>query len=318
MATPPASVITIDCHYEGPEKASAYLIIEDGRAAFVDNNTVHAVPHLLRAVTEHGLTPEQVDYAIITHVHLDHAGGSAALLKACPNATLLAHPKAARHMIDPARLIAGSKVVYGEEAFRELYGEIEPVPAERVRTMEDGECLDWGTRTFRLFYTLGHASHHFCIYDSGSNGVFTGDSFGIGRTSHVRPGASFLVCSSTPVEFDGPEAHKAVDQIVATGAAWAYVGHYGSFERLPECARQLHRSIDQHEAILKAALAESGDETALQTFCEPRVRAALEDHLRWVGVEDAEDDLAWIGGDVALNAQGLVAAVVRARRKRAT
>ena len=91
---------TIDCHYMGPRRAAAYLIVEDRRAAFVDNNTVHAVPHLLQGLEAAGVTPEQVEYLIVTHVHLDHAGGTAGLLAHCPNATVICPNGSAK---DPPR-----------------------------------------------------------------------------------------------------------------------------------------------------------------------------------------------------------------------
>lgn len=318
MPALPDSIVTIDCHYIMPHKASAYLIVEDGRAAFVDNNTTFAVPRLLAALEGQGLRPDDVDYVIITHVHLDHAGGSGALMAACPNATLLAHPKAARHVIDPARLIAGTIGVYGEEQFRQLYGEIGPVDAARVRIMKDGETLTWGGRTLMFFHTLGHASHHFSIFDSGSNSVFTGDSFGIGRSAHSRPGEPFLVCSSSPADFDGPEAHKSVDRIVATGAEWAYVGHFGPFRDLPVLAAQLHGSITQHEHVLRDALEQNLSGPDLVQFCVSGASAAMDSHFRAHGLATREEDLAWLAGDIVLNGQGLASVVERQRRKQAS
>ena len=139
------TVRTIDCQYLGlPGFAAAYLIVEGDRAAFVENNTAHAVPLLLKALAEAGLSPEQVEYAFVTHVHLDHAGGSSALMEACPRATLVAHPRAARHLIDPSKLVASATQVYGAERFRQLYGEIRPIDEARVRTAEDGERLRLG------------------------------------------------------------------------------------------------------------------------------------------------------------------------------
>jgi glyoxylase-like metal-dependent hydrolase (beta-lactamase superfamily II) len=153
------SVQTIDCDYIRPNFAAAYLLREGNRAAFIDNNTAHSVPLLLKALENSGLTPEQVDYVIITHVHLDHAGGSSALMKACPNAKLLAHPRAVPHVVDPRRLIAGARAVYGDETFEKLYGVIEPIAAERVRAVNDGEAIIWGAKMLRFFHTRGHANH---------------------------------------------------------------------------------------------------------------------------------------------------------------
>ena len=306
MPTPPASITTIDCHYHGePEKAAAFLVVEGDRAAFVDNNTNIAVPRLLAALEARGISPVHVDYLIVTHVHLDHAGGTAELLRHCPNATVLAHPKAARHLVDPSRLVAGAKIVYGEEAFTALYGEIEPVPEDRIHIMEDGETLRWGSRTFTFLYTKGHASHHFCIHDSGENALFAGDAFGLGRMPSMRPGPAFLVCTSSPPEFDPQEARISVQRILDTGADWAYCTHYGYFDDVAARAEHMLASIAQLEAIgREAALTElHGD--ALTAYCCAQVREAFKNHLVNIGVEDPNGDMAWLDLDLDLNGMGL-------------
>ncbi|HNH10725.1 MAG TPA: MBL fold metallo-hydrolase, partial [Leptospiraceae bacterium] len=174
-----SEIRTIDCRYIKENLAASFLIQEGNECVFVETNTVYAVPYLLKTLEEAGRKPEDVKYIIVTHVHLDHAGGTSELLKHCPNATVLAHPKTASHLAAPERLVQSSITVYGEEKFRELYGNIEPVPEKRIRIMKDGEELVWGKRKLRFIYTRGHANHHFVIHDSKSNSVFTGDSFGI-------------------------------------------------------------------------------------------------------------------------------------------
>ena len=307
------SVSVVDCQYQAPGKAGAFLIAEHGRAAFVDNNTAHAVPYLLAALEEQGLSPEHVDYLIITHVHLDHAGGTAALLEHCPNATVLAHPKAARHLIDPKRLIAGAKAVYGEEAFAQLYGEIEPVDASRVRIMEDNETVEWGARTLRFFYTPGHASHHFCIYDSGSNGVFTGDAFGLAPQKPGTDETWFVLCTTAPPDFDSAEARATVQKILATGATHAYPAHFGIHQDLRHMALMLLASLERMDVIIEEALTANVPDAELQRFCEDRVIATTEEHLRWCGVENLDAAMAWLGDDPHINAMG-VAQAVRVRR----
>lgn len=314
MSTPPRSVITIDCHYDRPERAAAFLILEGDRAAFVDNNTTLAVPHLMAALAEQGYTPEQVDYAIITHVHLDHAGGTSALMKHCPNAIALAHPKAARHLVDPSRIIAGATAVYGAETFAARYGVIEPVPESRVRAMEDGENLAWGNRVLTFLHTKGHASHHFCIYDSGENVVFAGDAFGLSRMSTMRPGPEFTVCTSSPPEFDAAEARISARRILDTGAAWVYETHYGCFDDLHVRAEQLLRSIDDLERIAVEGAASGLFGNELQDFCEARIVQAFDAHLQACGVLDPAADMAWLGEDIHLNAMGLGIYAERLRR----
>jgi glyoxylase-like metal-dependent hydrolase (beta-lactamase superfamily II) len=305
----------IDCHYIAPEKMSVYLLVQEGRAAFVDVNTRFAAPRLLAALDAHGLKPEDVDHVFLTHVHLDHAGGAAEMLRHCPRATLLGHPKAVRHACHPARLIEGARAVYGDTLFRQLYGEIEAVPEARARAVADGKIFAWRGRPLRFFFTLGHATHHACIHDPQTDTVFTGDNFGMGRSTRLRSGPGFTVCSCTPPEFDPAQARRAVADILATGARRACMGHFGPTEDLQGAAAQLLRAIDSMEAILRAALTTPLEGDALEAFISERVVADADTHLRACGVLHFEEDRRWLDPDLAMNALGLRHAVERLRRK---
>lgn len=307
-------VIAVDCRYMGAHgRAVAYLLTESGRAAFVDNNTSRATPLLMEALAGQGLGPEAVDYLIVTHVHLDHAGGTATLLAQCPNATILAHPRAARHLIDPARLVAGAKAVYGEEKFEQLYGVIEPIPASRVHEVSDGEVIDWGGRSLRFLHVRGHANHHMVIHDSRTNGVFSGDAFGLGRTPAMRPGPAFLVSATAPADFDPDEARIALRRIVETGAAHVFLAHYGRLDAPASEAAKLEHFLDAMEAIMAAA--GSVQDSKLDDFCMERVSSAVDEQLRWCGVADFAGDRQWIEEDVRLNALGVAHAVRKRRAK---
>ena len=138
---------TIDTGFVRPRFDAAYLIVERGRGAFVDCGTNHAVPRMLAALDDSGLAPAAVDWLILTHVHLDHAGGAGELIARLPNAKLVVHPRGARHMIDPAKLWAGASAVYGESVMESTYGRLRPVPAERVVEAPDGHIVDLAGRT---------------------------------------------------------------------------------------------------------------------------------------------------------------------------
>lgn len=307
------SLITIDCEYVLPRVASAYLIVDAGKAVFVENNTNYAVPLLLRALEDQGLTPDDVDYAIITHVHLDHAGGSGKLLEACKNAKLLAHPRAARHVIDPTRLVESARQVYGEE-FDKLYGEILPVSKDRVQIMSDGEELPWQSRRFRFIYTRGHANHHFCIYDSGTNGIFTGDSFGIAYPD-LSKSETFIFPTSTPTDFDSVEAILSLDKILDTGADKAYLTHFGEVGNLPKLRDELELGLIRYGEIAEAALDPSILDESIQEFCETSVREYLKSILKEKSIHLTEDEWMLLNSDVVLNAQGLAFWAMRKRRK---
>lgn len=311
---PRMSITTIDCAYLGDGFAAAYLVREGDRAAFVETNTTHAVPRLLAALEAEGLGPEAVDWVIITHVHLDHAGGASALMEACPNATLLAHPRAARHAIDPTKLVASAKEVYGEAAFAELYGEIAPIDEARVRIMEDEETLTWGERTLTFLHTRGHANHHFCVLDSKTNAIFTGDAFGLVYPRLQHHGL-FAIPSTSPTDFDAAAAKASLDRIVATGAERAYLTHFGGHEQLDAIAAQLHRQLDLYDGIVRRALADGLEGEALDAFCDERVRALFAQLLETHGLADDAEARTILETDMSLNAQGVAFAVKKAQHK---
>lgn len=307
---------TIDCGYLGlPEFAAAYLLVDGDEAAFVDNNTNHAVPTLLAALADAGLAPEQVRYLIVTHVHLDHAGATAAMADACPNATVLAHPRAGRHIIDPSRLVDSARGVYGAEKFAALYGEIGPVPAERVREMDDGETLAFGNRTLTFLHTRGHANHHFCIADDKSNTVFTGDAFGLHYPA-LQYAGTFAFPSTSPTDFDAALARESVRRIVDLAPDAVYPTHYGAVTDIEESAAQLIRHLDFAERVMADAVASDLPDDALEGYIKPRLGdyfAGLFDGQGPMGADEA----AWalVNLDIDLNAQGIAFSASRQRRR---
>ncbi|MDX1509360.1 MAG: MBL fold metallo-hydrolase, partial [Woeseiaceae bacterium] len=170
-----AGITAIDTEYVRPLQDASHLIVENGRAAFVDTGANNAVPLLLDGLRQQGLGPDAVDYLFLTHVHLDHAGGAGLLMRELPNAVCIVHPRGARHMIDPSRLIAGTEAVYGVERTRQMYGDILPIAAERIVEPADGEWFELEGRRMQAIYTEGHAKHHYVLHDPASRGVFTGD-----------------------------------------------------------------------------------------------------------------------------------------------
>ncbi|MCX5794833.1 MAG: MBL fold metallo-hydrolase [Elusimicrobia bacterium] len=309
----PAPVFTIDCQYLHPRYAASYLLVEGGRALFVDNNTARAVPLLLERLGQEGLTPEQVDYAIVTHAHLDHAAGSRALVDACPNATLLAHHKAAGHIIDPTRLIASAKKVYGEKAFDELYGAVAGVPESRVRSMQDGEVLRWGGRELTFLHTRGHANHHVCVYDPASGGIFTGDAFGLAYPD-LQKGGLFVFPSTSPTGFQPAEARASIERILKTGAQRAFLPHFGELGELPAAAEQLFEHLDFSARLLEDAVHSGVNDAELAGFCEAALREHFRSALERLGIAQAKTwDMLKL--DIELNAAGIAHA---ARRKRSS
>lgn len=311
-----AEVRTVDTHYLGyPRFAACFLLLEGERAAFVETNTNFAVPRLLEALRASGRAPEDVDYVIVTHVHLDHAGGASKLMAACPNATLLAHPRAAKHLIDPAKLVASAEQVYGVERFAALYGRIEPIDAARVRTMADDEVLRWGETTLRFLHTRGHANHHFCVVDEAARTIFTGDSFGL-RYPALQDEGLVIFPSTSPTDFDPVAARDSVRRIAASGAVRAYLTHYGECDDLDAAADSLCRQLDAYEAVLDEADASGREGDELAAFVREGVDGIFKDTFGGSAFMRDEARRAVVAMDVDLNAQGVAFAVEKRRYKR--
>jgi glyoxylase-like metal-dependent hydrolase (beta-lactamase superfamily II) len=300
---------TIDCEYLHPQVACAYLLEDAGEVAFVETNTARALPHLLAALERAGRTTEDVRYVIPTHAHLDHAGGASALLARCPQATLLCHPRAARHLIDPSRLVASATQVYGAEAFAALYGTIAPIAEGRVRSMEDASAVQLGRRTLRFLHTAGHAKHHFVVHDETEGTLFAGDAFGLAYPFLQRAGR-FAFPSTSPTDFDYPEAVKAVDRIVALRPSQVALTHFGAYPDAEAIADQLRWWLEQSQAAVEACVAAGRKEGAV-AFLTERVAAVLEVALQRAGLSPSAAEREFLAMDVDLNAQGLSWAVSR-------
>lgn len=295
-------IFAIDTHYIRPGLDASHLLVCDDEAAFVDCGVSDSVPLLLAALADHAIDPAQLRYLFLTHIHLDHAGGAGQLMQQLPNATLVVHPRGAHHMADPSKLIAGATAVYGEHRFRELYGEILPVPAERQHVARDGETLLLGTAPLALFFTEGHARHHFCLHHPRAAAVFTGDSFGLSYPVFDSDQGPLIFPTTTPVHFDPDAAHDSIDRIVALDARRALLTHYSAVEGLPALAAQLHADLDAFVSIALASRAAPDREPAIASALHAYLRGRLRQH--GTTLPEAECD-AWLSMDIELNAQGL-------------
>jgi glyoxylase-like metal-dependent hydrolase (beta-lactamase superfamily II) len=234
-----AGITAIDADYVRPRLAASHLVVDGGRAAFVDTGTSLSVPNLLAALAEKGVAPADVDWVLATHVHLDHAGGAGALMQALPNARCAVHPRGARHLAEPTKLIAGSIAVYGEERYHALYGEIVPIPEARLFVPEDGAHVRLGGRDFELIHTPGHALHHYCVVDRDHELIFSGDTFGISYRDFDVAGREFIMPTTTPVHFDPEALCRSVDRLMSYHPRAIYLTHYAEVRDLPRLAREM-------------------------------------------------------------------------------
>lgn len=299
------SIKVIDGHYYKDGLACSYLMLENGKGAVIETNTNFSVPYILKEIEKSNLTPDDIEYIIITHVHLDHAGGAGKLMEICKNATLLAHPKAGRHVIDPSRLVQSSIQVYGEENFKKLYGDIIPVPEHRVKIMEDGEELQFGSRKLKFIYTKGHANHHFVIHDSKSNGVFTGDSFGIAYPI-LQDNGLFIYPTTTPTDFDPIEAKISIDKILNTNCDKVFLTHFGMITDLNNAKSQLLEGINYSENLLKWCIESPYSEQDKFNHVKQQLTEYFKQKLKTYNLESTEERWVLINFDIELNTMGIV------------
>jgi len=296
-------ISAIDTDYVRPRLDASHLIMRGGRAAFVDTGTSHSVPLLLKALAAKKLEPADVDYVFLTHVHLDHAGGAGELMKHLPKAKALVHPRGAMHMADPAKLIAGTKAVYGDVEFARLYGEIPPIPAKRIVEVQDNARFKLNGSEFLCIHTPGHALHHYCIVDAESHSVFTGDSFGISYRAFDTNQGAFIFPATTPVHFDPEQAHASLDRIMSFAPQAVYLTHYSRVTELPRLAANMHTCLDAYVEIARSC-ADKGEQrvACMKTF----MHAYLVKRVREHGcILDQATVNSWLAMDVDLNAKGL-------------
>ena len=298
-------ISAVDARFERPLHNAVHLVVEGGRAAVIDTGTSHSVPFVLAALRERGVAPEQVAYVILTHVHLDHAGGAGQLMAHCPHALLTVHPRGARHMVDPSRLLAGTLAVYGEEATQRLYGRVVPVAAQRILETPEGAAVSLAGRELRFLDAPGHARHHVVVHDTASGHVFAGDSFGVSYRELDQDGRQFSFPTTSPVQFDPPALHRTVDRMLALAPQAIYVTHYSQVSGVQAIGADLHRLIEAHVAIGERHRGAGAERHA-------RMKADITDLVleerRLQGWRLSESRLLEVYAlDIELNAQGLAA-----------
>lgn len=292
-----------DAGYVRPILAAIHLIVENGRVAFVDTGSKDCLPHARLALQKLGLDAGAVDYVILTHIHLDHAGGAGYLMREFPNARLVVHPRGARHMAEPAKLVAGVTAVYGAAYVERVYGEILPIPAERIIEAGEGARISLAGRELLCLDTPGHARHHICIVDAKAAAIFTGDTFGLSYRELDVDGRQFIFPTTSPSQFDPQEMRQSVERLLSFKPAAMYLTHYGQVPEVERQAAELLRHLD-FSVQLARTHQHAGSER------HPRILRDLTAYLlaeiRRHGCTLPENELLDLWAtDLELNAQGL-------------
>jgi glyoxylase-like metal-dependent hydrolase (beta-lactamase superfamily II) len=306
----PDGITAVDTEYVHPGHAAAHIVQHGGRAALIDVGTNDSVPHLLAALEVLGIARESVDYLLLTHVHLDHAGGAGRLMRELPNATAVLHPRGAPHMTDPARLIAGSQAVYGEERFRRLYGEIVPIAAERVRVTRDGDTLSLAGRELEILHTPGHALHHQVFVDRAHACIFTGDTFGLSYRELDSPRGAFIIPTTTPTQFDPEQLIASVDRLLSYSPEAMYLMHFSRVTDVPRLGASLKGQIRELARLAEQSRTAADPSAAIRTGMGELWRELAERHGCPVTPQHL---LTLLQGDLELNTQGLMAWLDRRR-----
>lgn len=258
----------IDTGFHRDRFDAAWLVVESGRAAFIDTGTARAVPRLLEALDAVGVARSAVDWIIPTHVHLDHAGGVGQLAQALPGAQVLVHPRGLRHLVDPSELWAGALAIYGQAQMDRAYGRLEPVPAARVRAPADDEVVTLAGRPLRFAHTPGHCLHHHCVWDERTRGWFTGDNFGMAYPEFVVAGRPFIFPTTTPVQFDPPAMVASIRRLLARSPECMYLTHYGRVAGVADCAARLEAMLADVLAIVESVAVAVAPEERHATLVE--------------------------------------------------
>ena len=295
-------ITCIDTQYMRADFVACYLIQQKDEVALIDTGGFLSVPGILSVLDAKGIDHAQVKQIILTHIHLDHAGGAGELVKHLPNAKVYVHERGANHLIDPTKLRAGVMAVYGEVFFKQFIGDLLPIEPEKIHIIGEGDTLQLGDRTLSILDTPGHARHHVCIWDEVSGGIFSGDTLGVSYRAFDHAQGILIFPPTTPVQFD-PEAWlKTIDRLLALRPKYAYLTHYGRIEFTPEAVSMLKHHILEFSNIARSLQHEPGRHRALKDKLLAYLLAVAHDH----GVSLAQEaQIKLLKGDLEICAQGL-------------
>jgi len=215
-------VTAVDTFYGGRERYTAAYLLRADRPTLVETGPTTSVEPVVAGLERLGVGPDDLANVVVTHIHLDHAGGVGRLVGRYPNATVWVHERGAPHLADPTRLVASATRLYGPDQMRTLFGPVDPVPAGRIRALADGDRIDLGGRVLDVDHTPGHASHQVAITDSATGGVFTGDALGV----HV-PDLPVLRPATPPPDVDVEAAVDSIERIRRRARSVLLFAHFG-------------------------------------------------------------------------------------------
>ena len=295
-------ISVIDSEYYSKDFAAIYLLKQKNKVIIIETGTNYSVPYVKEALSQIGLSFSDVSYVIPTHVHLDHAGGAGLLMMQCQNAALVVHPRGARHLIDPSKLVAGAKAVYGENKFKEYYGEIFPIDANRVIQADDNFILDFDGRELRFIDTPGHARHHFCIWDKATKSMFTGDTFGISYRDLDHQDELYILPSTSPVQFDPEALIQSINRIMEFKPERVCLTHFSAIKPTKKVANKLIESIH----FVSNLAIKYADKNDSESIIYTKMMDYFLEGLNEIGFQNNDYAKDRLSLDVLINTQGLI------------
>ena len=248
---------------------SAYLLAAD-QPALVETGSANVAPAVQEGLSRLGVGPGDLAHVVVTHIHLDHAGGAGHIARMYPNATIWVHERGAAHLADPARLLDSAARIYGQDRLRELFGLLEPTPADRLRAIGDGDVIELGGRSLRTVYTPGHAGHHVALLDSGTGGIFVGDALGV-----FLPDVRVLRPATPPPEFDLDLAVASIERIAGLEPGRLLFSHFGPAAEVEHLCHLAIRRLRRWTAIVEEAMDESDELGSVMEALREGTRAEL-------------------------------------------
>ncbi|SFV88850.1 Beta-lactamase related protein [hydrothermal vent metagenome] len=295
-------ITCIDTQHMRDNFVAAYLIEDNGRAAFIDTGCYLSVPMLLATLEAKNIPRENVDYIILTHIHLDHAGGAGELIKHLPNAKVLVHQYGANHLIDPSKLRAGVIGVYGELFFKQFLGDLIPINKDKILIAQNLDEITLGNRVLKFIDTPGHARHHICIWDEKSQGIFAGDTLGVSYREFDTDQGELIFPPTTPIQFDPETWKNTINQLMQLQPKYAYLTHFRCIPFTQKSATMLQENINHFVEIATQFKDQDNRHQAIKT--------ALLDYLLEIATQhgvtlEKNQQIKLFKGDLEICAQGL-------------
>ena len=297
------NIFCFDANYIRNEFAAIHFINQNNKLLIIDTATNHSAKRFLKALHTMNIAPESVEWILLTHVHLDHAGGAGLLMRMCPNAQLAVHVRGARHMINPEALWASVVGVYGKEVAEKQYGQLIPVDENRVVAVGEGEIISFQNRKLQIFDAPGHANHHIVIFDEESKSFFTGDAFGIAYPELTNEDGEFIFISSTPTQFEPVKFDTTIKKIMEQKPQSCFLTHFSKIMNVEKNGYELLKQLDEYVTITQQARNNYEDQ---QNQIREKLFELLYKKLEKTNLSISRREFGnLLSLDLSLNAQGL-------------